>query len=62
MKATRESLHWYQEPLAIMVFAIPAMTVVAGLITVWIAVNGADLPVTDNVSRFGVHTEQQVSQ
>ncbi len=62
MKALRETLHWYQEPLAIMVFAIPAMTVIAGLLTVWIAVNGADVPVSDNVSRFGVHTEQETGQ
>ncbi|GEM_PF-3116620 len=52
---------WYQEPMAIMVFAIPLLTVVAGLITVWIAVQSADHRVVEGVNRFGMQTtvEQQ---
>ncbi len=61
MNNSKESKHWYQEPLAIMVFAIPAMTVVAGLLTVWIATQGADVSVRDDLNRFGMTTQVESS-
>ncbi len=48
---------WYREPWAVFTFAIPAATVVAGLVTVWIAVQHADTRVSDAVDRFGIQQQ-----
>ena len=50
---------WYQEPWAMFVFSIPLATVIAGVITVWIAVQHADVRATDAPNRFGMQEEQQ---
>lgn len=53
MSTTHTSV-WYREPWAVFAFAIPAATIVAGIITIWIAANGADTRVSDSVNRFGI--------
>ena len=50
----RKSNRWYHEPWAIFAFALPLTAVVAGVITVFIAINGADVEVSDSISRFGI--------
>ena len=49
-------LPWYRHPMVWLVIAIPALTVPAGLVTVALAVRGADEVVTDDyrVAPFGV--------
>ena len=49
---------WYREPLLWLVIAIPALTVVAGLSTVYIAHRGADDPVADEIRKEGLAIHQ----
>lgn len=53
----RKSNRWYHEPWAVFAFALPLTAVVAGVITVFIAINGADVEVSDGVSRFGIQQQ-----
>lgn len=41
-------LPWYRYPIVWLVIAIPALTVPAGLTTVWVAMRGADTVVADD--------------
>lgn len=45
---------WYREPLVLMVAAIPALTVVAGIATVVIAGRSADAVVADDFRKEGI--------
>ena len=49
---------WHREPLVWLVIAIPALTVVAGLSTVYIAHHTADVEVSDDVRREGLAIHQ----
>lgn len=44
----------FSQPLMWMVMGIPAATVVAGLTTLWIAINGADTPVATDFVKQGM--------
>ncbi len=41
---------WYSEPMMWLVVALPASVVVAGLVTAWIAVQGADVVLSEKTS------------
>ncbi len=41
---------WYTEPMMWLVVGLPASVVVAGLVTAWIAVQGADAVLTEKSS------------
>ena len=47
-------LPWYRYPIVWLVIAIPALTVPAGLTTVWVAMRGADVVVTDDDRKDGL--------
>ena len=49
---------WHREPLVWLVIAIPALTVVAGLTTVFTAFRKADVEVSDDVRREGLAIHQ----
>ncbi len=48
-----EARPWHREPLVWMVIALPAAAVVAGLVTLWIAVSGRDDVVRDDFRQAG---------
>lgn len=56
-------MKWYQEPWAIFTFAIPAATVIAGIVTIWIASQPVgpkvDNQTAEQLNRFGMVTEQR---
>jgi hypothetical protein len=49
---------WHREPLVWMVIALPALAVVGGLSTVFIAFQSADAPVADDVRKEGLAIHQ----
>jgi hypothetical protein len=55
--------HWWQEPMALMVFALPMIAVIAGLTTVWIAYSRAPELVNDNYSKdLGVEQTNEMDK
>ena len=53
---------WYRCPWAWVVFSIPATAVVAGFITLWIAVRTFDGPVADDYYKRGLQINRQLAR
>ena len=53
---------WFREPMAWLVFSLPAAVVVAGVATAVIAVRGADGPVADDTYRAGLAIGEQMAR
>ena len=60
MTAVAEKQPWYREPYAWLVFALPATAVVAGIITLIIAIVTFDGLVTDDYYRRGLEINQDL--
>lgn len=59
---TSSSLPWWKEPMVWLIIALPATAVIAGMITWWIAADGADSLVAEDYYKQGMTITQTLEK